>query len=146
MTGGTGMSDHPSQDDKNIRTKAIATTIIWLTYLVMTFVGISMLEAWGVALAFVLMIPIILIAIAMWVPDALRDGDKDSEKSATIGFTIGNEVDEEKRKRDRLTEVLQRLSDEELHALRDGIRDGRIDDVRIQDMLADDGEFIQNLR
>jgi hypothetical protein len=120
-----------NQIDKNMLVKGIITAILWISFLGVVLGAVIAAEGWGVLLAFVLMIPITRINTAIWGAAVHQDMDA---------------VENEKRKRDRLGDILQRLSDEELHALRDGIRDGRIDDERIQDMLADDGEFIQNLR
>lgn len=54
-----------------------------------------------------------------------------------------DDVEFEKRKRDRLSQALSQLSDSQLAALRDGIHNGTLDDERLRYMIDDEGELIE---
>lgn len=123
--------------DSDTRAKAILTTFMWLSYLGFVLIGLNMLEIWGILLAFVLMIPVVMLGMSIWVPDAFIE---DSQKHKTLTATEYEAV--EKRKRDRLSQALSQLSDTQLNGLRDGIRDGTIDDERLRYMI-DDDELIE---
>ena len=124
--------------DQDTKSKAVVTTLIWFTYLGFVLIGITMLEVWGILLAFVLMIPVVMIGMMMWAPTAFT-GD---ESSANSDVASGDK-DVEKRKRDRLSQALSQLSDSQLNALRDGIREGDIDDERLRYMIDDEGELVE---
>ena len=124
--------------NKDVQLRVIATTLMWLTYLGFVLIGLNMLQVWGILLAFVMMIPVVLLGMFIWSPR----GFENNEKSDAIGFnSTDNAI--EKRKRDRLSQALSQLSDSQLTSLRDGIRNGTLDDERLRYMIDDEGELVE---
>jgi len=122
--------------------RTIATIFIWASYIGVVMYALEQIQLWAIAFACIFMVPVLISGIAMWAPMAFRDSDnKDDgdESNVSISMDFGNE----KRKRERLDEVLRNLSTEQLETLRDGLSSGAIDDERLRYMLDDDGELIE---
>jgi hypothetical protein len=93
-------------------------------------------------------IPIVFITLVAGVlaTGFIWDWGSGGQNSATdkmLQDMIEGESEQEKRKRDRLSQALSQLSDSQLHALREGIRTGDIDDERLRYMLGEDGELVE---
>lgn len=119
----------------NIPVRGAVTVIVWLSYLTMLYILAEQLGIWVTLLAFVLMIPLIVVMGATWNMFG-TEGVKDKSNS--------KESSTEKRKRERIDTVLRDLSDDDLMLLRQRLQDGTIDeDVLYDHMVGDDGELIQ---
>ena len=117
----------------NMQVKSIATVFIWITYMVLIFLGMESLGAWVSLLAFVLMMPMVVALGAMW---GMFGNQSQSDEANQI-------ADTEKRKRERLDTVLRDLSDEDLLMLRKRLQEGSIDDGVLYDrLIGDDGEIV----
>jgi len=117
--------------------KALATLIMWMVYLgSLGFLGQTLeLGPWVILMAFVLMIPLILINLAMWEAFHGTEKQSSSEKVSSQASSL------EKRKRDRLDAVLRDLSDEQLAALKTRLSEPNFED-EVHYMLGDDGELL----
>ncbi|MCA9890453.1 MAG: hypothetical protein KC546_18865 [Anaerolineae bacterium] len=113
--------------------KAIASVIIWIAYLVGILLLGQTFELGGgiIALAFVLMLPVMAITVPMW----------ENKGSQPSGDEKTNEDAVEKRKRDRLDAILRELSDEQLAALKQRLTEPDFED-EVRYMLGDDGELV----
>jgi len=117
----------------NTQVRGFATVIIWITYMALIFLGMESLGAWVSLLAFVLMLPLIVVIGGMWGMFGKDSHASDDEKIE----------DTEKRKRERLDNVLRDLSDEDLLILQKRLQNGAIDDSVLYDRLVgDDGEIV----
>lgn len=121
--------------------KSVVTIFIWASYLGAVMYALEQIQLWAIALACIFMLPVIFSGMVMWSPSVFASSDnEDSDKS---GIEISMDIGNEKRKRERLDEVLRNLSTEQLETLRDGLSSGAIDDERLRYMLDDDGELIE---
>lgn len=119
----------------NMQVRGIATVVIWLSYLIILYISIESLGVWVTLLAFVLMMPLIVLSGGMWGMFGNESEKNDSE----------HDTDTEKRKRERLDNVLRDLSDEDLVRLKQRLQDGAIDDNMLYErMLGDDGEYAES--
>ena len=118
---------------KNIEARGYITIFLWLSYLGFIYIAMNMMGAWAALIAFVIMIPLVWAMAAIWNLFG-------NEKSAVL---TENDVEIEKRKRERLDTVLRDLSNQDLIALRQRLADGTIDDDMLYNQIVgDDGEFI----
>ena len=108
--------------------KGIVTVFVWVTYLAMLSYSMEALGVTVIGLAFVLMIPVIILSVSMWAGASAFGGSSSSKE--------GEETNSEKRKRDRIDSVLRDLSDDDLIRLRQRLQNGTIND----DVLYDDTE------
>ena len=118
--------------------KIVASVLAWFAYLGMLWVTLPTLGTWMILFAFVLMMPLAVFMAMMWLGgDAFsNDDDKESKAKKT-------QEDTEKRKRERLENVLRDLSDEDLVRLKKRLSDGTINDGVLYDrMVGDDGELV----
>lgn len=119
----------------NIPVRGAVTIVVWLSYLAMIYVSVEQLAAWAILLAFVLMIPLVVVMGATWNMFGGRTVAK---------YDSRDESSTEKRKRERLDNVLRDLSDDDLLQLRQRLQDGTIDEnILYERMVGDDGELIQ---
>ncbi len=118
----------------NVPVRGAVTVVLWLSYLAVLYFMAEQLGPWVILLAFVLMIPLIVSTWATWNmfgPDS---------KSVTEESTVN-----EKRKRERIDNVLRDLSDDDLVLLRQRLQDGTIDeDILYDRMIGDDGELVNH--
>ena len=125
-----------------MRERAIATVLVWITYLAMVWLSIDKLDTWAIALAFVMVLPLIIIMGGMWGMFNADKKDADDMAVTTDKKQHLSDDELEKRKRDRIDNVLRDLSDDDLGRLRERLSDGTIDDDHLYHMLGDDGEII----
>jgi hypothetical protein len=116
--------------------RSAASTIMWITYLAMVWFSLEPLGAWAILLAFVLMMPLMGAMGMMW-----SMGGKSEKRSAKKLATEAKE--QEKRKRERIDNVLRDLSSDDLSRLKQRLEDGSIDDDMLYNqMIGDDGELV----
>lgn len=116
--------------------KSAVTAILWISYLLMLWFTMPTLGIWVIALAFILMLPLIVMNIMIWAGIAAFNG---GEAEATQQRSD----DMEKRKRENLDSVLRDLSDDDLIRLRERLQTGVIDDaVLYNNLVGDDGELL----
>lgn len=116
--------------------RSAASVIMWLSYLGMVWFSIDSLGAWAILLAFVLMMPLMGAMGMMW-----SMGGKSERREAKK--TARKQEAEEKRKRERIDNVLRDLSSEDLKRLKQRLEDGVIDEeVLYNQMVGDDGELL----
>lgn len=121
------------KDTKDAEPRAVASTIMWLGYLVIVYIAMTMLGTWAALIAFVVMIPLVVATGMMW---GGFDSDKDHKQSLS-------DEEIEKRKRERLDEVLRDLSSEDLLRLKERLSDGTFDDEMLHKyIIGDDGELV----
>jgi hypothetical protein len=110
--------------------RAIATTIIWITYLTMVGIAMGELGTWAILLAFVLMMPLIPIMGLMW--NAKSSDAAEKQKAATS-----------KRKREQLDTFIRDLSEEDFFHLKQRLMNQDIIEDNSAYMLGDDGEIVR---
>lgn len=116
--------------------RSAASVIMWLSYLGMVWFSIDSLGAWAILLAFVLMMPLMGAMGMMWSLGG-KSERREAKKAAR------KQEAEEKRKRERIDNVLRDLSSEDLKRLKQRLEDGVIDEeVLYNQMVGDDGELL----
>ena len=119
----------------NVVVRVIATALIWVTYLGGSVAAVMEMAGWGVLLAIVLMIPAIVFTGLLWAWERISGVTQQRMQAVS--------EDGEKRKRDRIDNVLRDLSDKDLLRLRERLSDGAIDeDLLYQQIVGDDGELV----
>lgn len=122
--------------------RLIATVIVWVAYLFMININISSLGAWTIGLAFVLMIPLIVVTGGMW---GMFNYHGEPAQDATQAAHDADAI--EKRKRDRIDAVLRDLSDDDLQRLQQRLSTGTINDDDLYGMMiGDDGELVMRAK
>lgn len=113
--------------------KAGVVFLMWITYLAFLIIAGDAIEGgWLFALAMVAAVPLLTGMGVVW--------RMYREDQRTVSYE-----DQEKRKRDRLDEVLRDLSDDDLIRLRERLSDGTVDDdLLYEQMLGTDGEFVRS--
>lgn len=123
-------------DMKEVKARAVASTIMWLGYLVIVYLAMTLLEGgWSVFIAFVVMMPLIAATGMMW--GAFTSETDNAQKENLSAEEI------EKRKRERIDSVLRDLSDDDLLRLKQRLGDGVVnDEVLYSAIVSDDGELV----
>lgn len=134
-----GSSKQEKQQESRIQSfmipRVIATGFMWLMYLMGIFISVESIGGWAILLALVLMIPLIAVSALMWSWERIS-GVKDSRM-------MGATENQEKRKRERLDNVLRDLSSNDLMSLKQRLMNGSVDDdILYDEMLGDDGELV----
>ncbi|MEL6407130.1 MAG: hypothetical protein AAFR81_22345 [Chloroflexota bacterium] len=120
--------------------RLIVTGVMWIAYLIFLWLALSEIGAWVALLAFVLMIPLMIISSLLF-----RERGDDP---MTMSFSVFSKKDieaQEKRKRERIDRVLRDMSTEDLEVLKQRLADGLIDDAILEERIVgigDDGELI----
>ncbi|MEO1165460.1 MAG: hypothetical protein AAFV98_16865 [Chloroflexota bacterium] len=120
--------------------RLIVTGVMWIAYLIFLWLALSEIGAWVALLAFVLMIPLMMISSLLF-----RERGDDP---MTMSFSVFSKKDieaQEKHKRERIDRVLRDMSTEDLEALKQRLADGLIDDAILEERIVgigDDGELI----
>lgn len=121
--------------------KVFASVLAWLTYLAMLWFTLPTLGTWIILFAFVLMLPLAIFMAMLWGGSSLFLSTEN--KGAQQQEQNNAKQDSEKRKRERLENVLRDLSNEDLIRLKQRLSDGIInDEVIYQRMVGDDGELV----
>ena len=110
--------------------RALATTVIWITYLTMVGIAMGELGTWAILLAFVLMMPLIPIMGLMW--NAKSSDAADRQKAATS-----------KRKREQIDTFIRDLSEEDFFHLKQRLMNQDIIEDNSAYALSDDGEIVR---
>ena len=110
--------------------RALATTVIWITYLTMVGIAMGELGTWAILLAFVLMMPLIPIMGLMW--NAKSDSASDKQKTAAS-----------KRKREQIDTFIRDLSDEYFFHLKQRLMNQDMIEGDSSYALSDDGELVR---
>lgn len=135
-----GASKKQSQEQESriqsfMTPRVITTGFMWLTYLTGIFISVGEIGAWAILLALVLMIPLIAVSALMWTWERIS-----GVKQARM---LDGTEHQEKRKRERLDNVLRDLSSNELMRLKQRLMDGSVDDDMLyNEMIGDDGELV----
>ncbi len=113
--------------------KAAIIVSMWIAYLAFLIISADTVESgWLFALAMVSALPLLVGMSVVW--------RMYREDQRTVTYE-----EQEKRKRDRLDEVLRDLSDEELIRLRQRLSDGSVDDDMLyEQIIGTDGEFVRH--
>lgn len=120
----------------NVVVRVMATALIWITYLGGSVAAVIEMAGWGVLLAIVLMIPAIVFTGLLWAWERISGVTQQRLQAVS--------EEGEKRKRDRIDNVLRDLSDKDLLRLRERLSDGDIDDdLLYEHIVGDDGELIR---
>ena len=124
------------KDTKDAEPRAVASTIMWLGYLVIVYIAMTTLEnGWSAMIAFIVMMPLIAAMGMMW--GAFNSESDKAEKEAL------SEEEIEKRKRERIDSVIRDLSSEDLQRLKQRLGDGVVDEeVLYSAIIGDDGELL----
>ncbi len=111
-----------------------STTIViaWLGYLGVIVYLANTLGPVAIPFAAIMMVPLIVMMNFLW-------GDKKEENLASSAGMS----QQEKRKRERIDNMIRDMSDDELYELRRRLQDGGYDDDYLYDrMVGDDGEIV----
>lgn len=129
-------ADAPARSDNialTIIARLFATVTLWITYLGILAFALTEIGWVTIVLAFILFIPLLASNYMLW------RGQRDDKP---INFSFDFE-ETQKRKRDRIDNVLRDLSDKDLMRLRERLADGTIDDnILYKQIVGDDGELI----
>lgn len=120
--------------------RVIVAGVMWIAYLVFLWTAMQSIGGWVIPLALVLMIGLIRMTSLLYQ-------DKDGASSSTVNQSLNDNYanEQEKRKRERIDNVLRDLSTEDLEALKQRLADGLIDDDMLEERIVgigDDGELI----
>lgn len=129
-------SDSVTSYNSHMNVRVMATALIWLTYMGGSVAGVIEMAGWGVLLALVLMIPAVIFTALIWAWERIS-GFSDFQQQS-----LGQQT--EKRKRQNVDDILDRLSDHDLDQLQQRLNDNYQDegDVYPKPMLSDDGELV----
>lgn len=133
--------------DKNVEQsdffwRMVSTAIIWALASLLMLLGFIFLPSFGdtdIANTFFGIIGALLFFSMGFVWNwGRRDNQQAVEKTKTKAARLSQNVESEKRKRDRLDAVIQTLSDDQLMTLRERLASGEITDEQLIHMLGDD--------
>jgi uncharacterized membrane protein len=128
------MTDKKDKNPTDVEARSVATVFMWLGYLVIIYMAMQSLGTWAALIAFVVMIPLIVMMGMMWGAFTSDNNDNKEELSS-------EEI--EKRKRERIDTVLRDLSDDDLLRLRERLVDGSVNDEFLyEQIVGDDGELM----
>ena len=118
---------------QDVESRGCVTVVMWISYLAIVYVAMTSMGVWSGIIAFIVMIPLVAAMGMVW--------NMFGNENAHLAQS---EADIEKRKRERLDDVLRNLSNEDLLALRHRLQDGDInDEILYDEIVGDDGEFLR---
>lgn len=137
------MSDNQAEKKPTTRfERFMGSQVIWILALVFLLVIDATRSANGGLLIGGTIVFAFLLNLAVWFGEGLSRVFDDDFYEETIAQKA-TEESIEKRKRDRIDNVLRELSDDDLLILRQRLQDGVVDDdVLYEHMVGDDGELM----
>ena len=113
------------------RNTNFTTIALWLSYVVTIIYLVNSIGVLTIPIAAIMMVPLIVMMNFLW-----RKPKRESLDSLNMQNT-------EKRKRQRIDDMLSDMSDEELFELRQRLQDGTYDEDYLYDnVVGDDGELV----
>ena len=112
--------------------RQVALVISWLAYLGVIVYLANMMGPVAIPFAAIMMVPLIVMMNFLF-------GDKKKGQMQALD----NMSRQEKRKRERIDNMIRDMSDDELYELRQRLQDGGYDEEILYDrMVGDDGEIV----